>query len=252
MQKRLRELLLRYALVICVVCFWMPARVTAESQGNEYKGVADPFGDPANYEFSEDEKEDKEFFHLGRYLMFGVAGGMALFTGGLGTSAGPGPYFAGRLVYFFDKSIALEASVGYSSHLDQVRDASSAGFDYDTSITSFTAGFRYYFDTKSAPKAIAIANPYLSFGGGFYIRGQTLLQQIGFPGVSDTHTNSFGGFGGAGVEFNIYRRHIYLGLDLRYHMIFFPDENETYNGKLNIGARAGDYLVPGVTLTYNF
>ena len=49
-------------------------------------GVSDPFGDPTNYEFQEDEKEDKEFFHLGRYVMFGVDLGAGIYTGGLGAT----------------------------------------------------------------------------------------------------------------------------------------------------------------------
>lgn len=237
--------------VLVTMLAFSPA-VQAESQGNDYKGVADPFGDPANYEFAEDEREDKEFFHLGRYLMLGAAVGGGIFTGGLGVSTSPGPYVAGRLIYFFDKSLALEAGFAYSFHLDQVRGLAGGGFDYDSTITGFTAGFRYYFDTKSAPKAIAIANPYLIIGGGFYLRSQVLVATDGFPEVTDTNNSNFGGFGGGGVEFSIYRRHIYLGLDLRYHLIFFPDENETYGGKVADGERAGDYLTPAVTLTYNF
>ena len=48
-----------------------PTSAFAESQGSDYKGISDPFGDPTAYEFAEDEKADKEFIHLGRCLMLG-------------------------------------------------------------------------------------------------------------------------------------------------------------------------------------
>jgi len=225
----------------------------AESQNNDYKGITDPFGDPANYEFAEDEKEDKEFFHLGRFLMLGVDIGAALFTGGLGTSTEPGPYVGGRLVYFFDRSIALEAAGHFSNHLDSVRPASGGFVDIDTTMIPINVGFRYYFDTRDAPKAIAVANPYLSFGGGVYIRSQSVIaQSSGITGDADGMTSNFGAYGGAGIEFSIYRRHIYLGIDVRYHMVFFSDEGSDWDGLLEVGERGGDYVTPMVTLTYNF
>ena len=227
--------------------------VFAESQGSDYKGVTDPFGDPANYEFAEDEKEDKEFFHLGRYLMLGVDVGAAIFTGGLGKSVEPGASFGGKLLYFFDKSICLEAAAHYSNHLDNVVVDNTSQLQIDTNLIPLTLGFRYYFDTKNAPKAIAIANPYLAFGGGVYMRSQNVIANSpDFDiGIGDTTTSNFGGNAGGGVEFNIYRRHIYLGVDLRYHLIFFTDEADDY-GKPGIVDRGGDVFTTYLSITYNF
>ena len=224
----------------------------AESQGSEYKGVTDPFGDPANYEFAEDEKEDKEFFHLGRYLMFGIDVGVGIFTGGLGRTVAPGFYVGGRIQYFFDKAICLEAAIHYSNHLDTITLDQNTILEIDTNMIPINVGFRYYFDTKNAPKAIAIANPYLAFGGGMYMRGQNVIQNQGFTvDNSETTTNNFGGYGGGGVEFTIYRRHIYLGVDLRYHLVFFTDEAEDF-GQAGAVFRDGDYFTTNLTITYNF
>src|SRR4051794_21759426 len=143
-----------------------------ESQGSDYKGVTDPFGDPANYEFAEDEKEDKEFFHLGRYLMFGVDLGVGLFTGGLGRTNDPGFSVGAKLIYFFVRHLAMEAAGHYSKHLDSVPITQAQSLDIDTGLIPINLGFRYYFDTKNAPRAIAMANPYLALGGGIYIRNQ--------------------------------------------------------------------------------
>ena len=63
-------------------------------------------------------------------------------------------------------------------------------------------------------------------------------------------TNSFGGYLGGGAEFNIYRKHIYLGVDIRYHLVFFPDE-DAYDDQ-GPGTNSGDYFSTLLTLTFNF
>lgn len=230
----------------------MTPHAWAESQGSDYKGITDPFGDPANYEFAEDEKEDKEFFHLGRYIMLGVDLGANIFTGGLGATVQPAAAFGAKLLYFFDKSLCLEASAHYSNHLDEITAPGTTPLRIDTNLTQFKLGFRYYFDTKSAPRAVAVANPYLAFGGGVYLRNQSVINNS--PGFNvdtgDATSSNFGGYAGGGVEFNIYRRHVYLGLDLRYHMVFFSDEDSNFG--VDSVNRGGDLFMSLISLTYNF
>lgn len=224
----------------------------AESQEDEYLGVTDPFGDPSNYEFAEDEKADKEFFHLGRFLMLGIDIGAGIFTGGLGSTTNPGMYFGAHLLYFFDRIIAFEAAAHYANHLDSIRPNQTESGDINTDLIPITVGLRYYFDTRSAPSAIAAANPYLAAGGGIYIRRQEVIDgNLPFAN-QEADTSQFGFYAGGGIEFSIYRRHVYLGIDARFHFVFFTDEDDTLNGKLQEGDRAGDYFTPTVTLTYNF
>jgi len=233
------------------------AFVRAESQGNDYKGITDPFGDPSNYEFTDDEREDKEFFHLGRYLMLGVDFGVGLYTGGLGKISSPGFLVGGKLIYFFDKSIAFEGAIHYTRQTKKLPILGEDPQEIDTTLIPITGAFRYYFDVKSAPKAIAVENPYLGGGGGVYMRSENNL-----TGGDSAATNSFGALIGGGAEFNIYRKHIYLGIDLRYHFIFFPDEDlTTYSTQnnpdpatpnLNPGDNSGDYFSSLITLTFNF
>ncbi len=226
------------------------ASARAESQDSDYKGVTDPFSDPTNYEFAEDEKEDKEFFHLGRYLMIGFDTGVGIFTGELGRTAQPGFYVGLKLLYFFDKSFALEAAGHYSQHSQIVIPDAAKVLELNVTLIPITAGFRYYFDTKAAPKAIAIANPYLAFGAGAYIRQQQVLQDTASVLAGGEATSSaFGGYAGGGVEFSIYRRHLYLGIDLRYHLVFFNDETQKF---FVDGDRSGDYFTGVVGITYNF
>lgn len=225
----------------------------AESQNSDYKGINDPFGDPSNYEFAEDEKEDKEFFHLGRFFMLGFDIGAGLFTGGLGASNDPSFYAGAKIIYFFDRSLAFEAAFHYASHTDVIQGTSGGSLTLNTKMMPITGGFRYYFDTRDAPKAIAVANPYLAVGAGLYLRSQTTLESNGITlSDADPSNANFGIYGGAGMEFNIYHKHLYLGLDLRYHMVFFIDESSTLEGALSPGDRAGDYFTPCMTFTYNF
>jgi len=225
----------------------------AESQEAPYPGITDPFGDPSSYEFAEDEKADKEFFHLGRFIMIGFDIGFGVFTGGLGRSADPGAYFGGRILYFFDKSIAFEAAVHFANHLDKEQPTPTTSLSIDTNLMPVTFGFRYYFDTKASPKAIALANPYLAAGGGAYIRSQTVIEQQGISAtVDEASSGHFGAYFGGGVEFPIYRKHLFLGLDMRYHFVFFNDEDSDLGGNVTVGERGGDYFTPVMTLTYSF
>jgi len=235
---------------ILLFSFFSAPSLRAESQGNDYKGITDPFGDPSNYEFSEDEREDKEFFHLGRYLMLGVDTGLGIFTGGLGKNTSPGFMVGAKLLYFFDKAIAFETAIHYARQTKTLTPTGQTqAYVIDTTLIPITGAFRYYFDIKNAPKAIAVANPYLVLGGGVYMRNESDL-----TGGGAASTSSFGGFLGGGAEFNIYRKHMYLGIDVRYHLVFFPDEGESsFDGKpIEPDSNAGDYFTTLVTFTYNF
>ena len=228
--------------------------VFAESQDGDYKGITDPFGDPSSYEFAQDEAEDKEFFHLGRFMMLGLDGGAGIFTGGLGTTTDPAGYYGLRLLYFFDRSIAIEFAGHFARHLDSITSNGTTLLNVETDLIPLTAGLRFYFDTRSSPKALSIANPYLAFGPGGYIRSQTVVGGTSASATSEpAQTTSFGAYAGAGIEFLIYRKHIYLGLDARYHYILFPDEGSTnfVPGASGVD-RSGDYISLALSLSYNY
>jgi hypothetical protein len=172
--------------------------------------------------------------------------GTGLFTGGLGASNDPGIYVGARIVYFFDRSLAFEGAVHYASHNDFIQ-TTSGTLTLKTSLVPLTGGFRFYFDTRDAPRAMALANPYLAFGAGAYLRSMTRVSGSLPLSSEDISNGNFGLYGGGGLEFNIYRKHLYLGLDLRYHMIFFIDESSS-----ELTGRDGDYFTPVLSFTYNF
>ncbi|MBI1860835.1 MAG: hypothetical protein HYR96_07955 [Deltaproteobacteria bacterium] len=249
-----RKHLLIFSLLAAV---WAASSAFAESQENEYKGITDPFGDPANYEFAEDEKEDKEYFHLGRFLMFGFDFGAGIFTGNLGKSAGSGFMSGVKLIYFFDSHIGFEAAAHYAFHTDVLRPTSTDFATLDVQVVPLTGAFRYYFDTKDSPRALAIANPYLVFGAGAYLRSEKVTGgNLPFT-VANGFSGNFGICAGAGMEFNIYRRHVYLGIDARYHVIWFDDQATGITkegGTVVVPAadRAGNYVTALLSLSYNF
>lgn len=221
-----------------LVSVFLPFGAFAESQGTDYKGISDPFGDPTAYEFSEDEKLDKEFFHLGRFLMLGIDFGLGSFTGGLGETNEAAFYSGGHLIYFFDKSLAFEGRGGYVKH-----QKSTGATAQDTILIPLNFGFRFYPDIKNAPRPIAVANPYLALGGGLYIQ-KTSTSTL----ADDVSSNNMGGYFGGGLQFQIYRRHIYLGADLRYHLVYFKNEGTGNNPDAN----SGNYFTSVFSLTYNF
>lgn len=237
----------------CVFFLLFTSKVIAESQSNDYKGISDPFGDPANYEFAEDEKEDKEFFHLGKFIMLGMDVGTGVFTGGLGTSNDAALNFGGRLLYFFDRTLAMEIAVHTARHTDTIRPRTGGQAIISTSLLPITVAFRYSFDIKESPRAIAVSNPYLVFGPGLYFRGYTLSSSsLTGVTVSEDTTSNFGLLAGAGIEFELYSKRVYAGLDARFHIVFFGDENDTLSGRLAQGDRAGDYVTIHATISYNF
>ncbi|NBT57752.1 hypothetical protein EBT16_03100 [bacterium] len=226
------------ALLFIFLVLVVSGEAFAESQGSDYKGISDPFGDPTAYEFSEDEKLDKEFFHLGRFLMLGIDFGLGSYTGGLGENLEAAFYSGGHLVYFFDKSLAFEGRGGYVKH--KIADGSSA---QETILIPLNFGFRFYPDVKNAPKPIAVANPYLALGGGLYI------QKVSSGALAeDVSTNNMGGYFGGGLQFQVYRRHIYMGADLRYHLVYFNAEGTG----VNPDATSGNYFTSVFSFTYNF
>jgi hypothetical protein len=217
-----------------------PTSAFAESQGSDYKGISDPFGDPTAYEFAEDEKADKEFFHLGRFLMLGIDFGLGSYTGGLGETNDPAFYTGAHLIYFFDKSLAFEGRGGYVKH-QNISEATAQ----ENVLIPINFGFRFYPDVKNAPKPIALANPYLALGGGLYIRQTSTNSALG-----DTSTNNMGGYFGGGLQFQIYRRHIYLGTDFRYHLVYF--DSESSGSSTTPDQNSGNYFTTVFSLTYNF
>jgi len=228
-----------------------PATVRAESQS--FKGGGDPFEDPTDHEFQGDEREDKAFFHLRRDLMFGIDLGAGFFTGGLGASNAPAFLSGAHLVYFFDRQLAIEAGAHYANDVDTISANLNQTGRLNTDLIPITLAFRFYFDTRNAPKAIAIANPYLVGGGGIYLRNQTVIDNLNnaLPLPSGS-TASFGALAGAGVEFAIYGEHLYLGADFRYHFVFWPDRGDTMKNALPDGARNGGWISAVATLTYSF
>ncbi len=245
-----------YAVVILatILVAMMSHKAVAESQNEDYQGITDPFGDPSQYEFAEDEKEDKEFFHLGRFLMFGIDVGVGLFTGGLGSTNTPAFYAGAHFIYFFDRSFALEIAGHFGSDVDTPKSSSGNGGTINTTLIPITLGFRYYFNTADAPRAVAIANPYLGLGAGIYLRSQEPSSASSYNEPSST-TSSFGAYGAGGIEFLIYRKHIYLGIDARYHLVFFaPDLTTSVNGGPTAipGSRSGNYFTTTASITYNF
>lgn len=239
-------------LIAILIALCAPRSGRAESQG-----VSDPFGDPDEVEAEQPapERHDKKtrVFHLTRSVMLGADVGAGVFTGGLGQTNATGAYFGARLVYFFDDHLALEFAVHYAHDVDTISPPNTTNYtQIDTQVIPITVGLRYsIFDGKASKRAIVRCNPYLIGGPGVYLRQQSQIQHSGIDFTPGSPT-SFGVFAGGGVEFAVYDRSLFLGVDLRYHLVFWSDADDTMGNLLKAGARSGGYFTPVATLTYSF
>lgn len=223
------------------------------AEEEDYRGIQDPFADPFTDNQVILEQPNSETADpaspsgTDRQFLLGLDIGAGIFTGGLQVSTAPSVMFGARLTYFFTPQVAIELSAGTGSFLDQILTTNEV-IDVDTKIIPITLGLRYYIGNPS-DKTIQAVNPYIGIGGGNYIRQQRVLTSTTIQGGDNSQT---GAWGSLGLELPISKRKIFLGLDLRYHLIFFIDEDDDLNGLVAVGDRAGDLFVPSVTFSYNF
>jgi len=172
-------------------------------------------------EFNEQEEEDQSarFFQYGRF--FGVSLGLgfngvtgnrgALYQGGM-------PAVDFKLMYWFDFNFALELGLTTVQHF---YDSTSVGHG-DVTLTRLGVDLRYYLPVENLSAPITFANPYLILGAGSITKSESLRDQ----GV----TSSDSGTGitvGAGLEFTLAPKKVYLGTSARYHVVSFKDTYTT-------------------------
>jgi len=214
----------------------------------------DPFADFSEFEPSVDEEADIHYFKNGRFFNFAFLLGGRTWTQTLGELNSPSPIYGIYLTYFFDIRSALQISFIHGEHKFKVDsgigpDGAYEGFTGNTSLSVISAEYKYYFNTANITRGFADLNPYLI--GGFSLNQRTVSVTGESVLVKSSPTGVQGGFG---LEIPIARNKMYMGAQLMYHYVNFPDESEaiySFDAPTNIFPN-GDYIQGLFVLGINF
>jgi hypothetical protein len=243
-------------LLIFMTFFASVSMASAQTGDNDITGddAYDPFADYSEFEASADEEADIHFFKNGRFFNMALLLGPRVFTQELAdynnVAMGYGAYFA----YFFDIRSALQISYVHSDHDFTVPAGSAygqnyAGFNGNTSLSTISAHFKYYFNTQNITRGFADLNPYIIGGFSASYRSITLAGQSAVAKSSPTGVDV-----GAGIEIPIARNKMYLGAQVLYHYVKFSDENvELFSDTDPTGIfLQGDYMTGLFVIGVNF
>lgn len=211
------------------------------------------------------DNEASELF--GRFFQNSFQLGTNILTGGLGSAYAAGVLLNMKFIFYFDKIWAGELGAGWAQHsgIYNATNTRVSGIDVreKMNFVPLNLGIRYGFDQEVLPRGFAVMNPYLSMNAEYVFRSESVIGTPDTRGIVTTNgqtlanqftegaVNTGTGVGvnfGAGMEFDVYKKKLYLGLDMRYHMLFWSDA-DVLIGKLD--RRGNAFSILG-SLTYNY
>lgn len=187
----------------------------------------DPFADYNENEQSAEEEADINFFKNGRFLTLGLMLGYRGFTDGFSQAYSAAPSWGVQFSYFFDLQIATslsysisDSSVEFKSYNDAALTSVSETYTGTVNIQTFDLNMKYYFNTENVTRGLADLSPYVLVGVGQFTRTYNLNRSLAIA-----PDRPFGFKLATGIEIPMMRHRGYLGLQLTYHYVQFPDEN---------------------------
>lgn len=176
------------------------------------------FGD---FNSEEEEEEDTKFLQYGRFFGVSIGAGYQGATGNRGLLYSGGfPALEVKFHYWFDFNFAFTAGISNAKHSFSGKpDGAATTAKYDVNIFKMGADFRYYFDTRDLSAPVTFSGPYLTAGVGSYVKTQT---ELGTAGEA-TKDNALGFNAGAGLEFVMKPKKVYLNLEGKVHAVNFQD-----------------------------
>lgn len=234
-------------------CLW--------AQNNSQNGY-DDYGSFATDPVDLDNEYTEVF---GRFFQMSLHLGTGIYTSSLGSTYSAGALFGGRFIFYFDKRFAAELSASYARHsglYNQDNTGSTAPLDIEltSSVIPLAIGLRYAFDQDSLPRGFSSMNPFLVAGAEMIFRSEAVEGTPTTDGLTPALRNKYvtgailnstalGVNFGGGVEFDVYRKKLYLGVDLRYHMMFWSDADTIIGVNLD---RRGNYMTILGTASYSY
>ena len=197
------------------------------AQGAEVDEGFDPFSDYNETEQSVEEEADINFFKNGRFLTLGLMIGYRGYTDGFSQGYSASPSWGFQFSYFFDLQLATslsysisDSSVNFNSYNDAAFTSVSEHYKGTVNIQTFDLNMKYYFNTENVTRGLAELNPYMLVGVGQFIRTYNLSKSLAL-----NPDRPIGFKLATGIEIPLMRHRAYLGLQLTYHYVQFPDEN---------------------------
>lgn len=193
----------------------LPALAAGEGAPSAEGDYQNPFSDYVPFEDEYDVDEDERFMYFGRFFALGLGSGMHFFSGNIGKLYNTAlPVMDFRLLYFFDFRLAGQVGVNSANHAFT---ADPSGY-VEVNLFRLNLDLKYYIDTKDYGAALTTMNPYLIAGYSQIYRTQ-VFQTANSIQKDNASTLSLGG----GFEFALKPRKTSLGIEARYHQIFFKD-----------------------------
>jgi hypothetical protein len=211
---------------------------------------------------------------MGRYFQTNFGLGTMIFQGGLGKAYSAGILAQLKFIYYFDKVWGAELGIGFgrTTAFYDSQNTNTSGVDVQLGVTLYPVqfGLRYGFDQERLSRGLATMNPYLSVNGEFLFRNEAVEGASTVTGLDPELQPKFAqgsiisssGFGvnvGGGMEFDVYRKRVFLGVDVRYHLMFWSDAATVIGGSGAINtdqasglARSGNLITITGSVTYSY
>lgn len=190
------------------------------AQGFEAGDAYDPFADYTEFESSEEEEADINFFRNGRFFTLGFIGGYRTMTENLGDIYSDAVTAGLFLSYFFDLRFALQLQFITGDHEIHFTSPNGTKVNGNASITNIGLNLKYFINTQNVTRGLANLNPYLVGGFSQVYRTATVSGEEAF-----SKEGAMGFDFGGGMEIPVLRNKMYIGAQLTYQLVSFKDEN---------------------------
>ena len=226
----------------------------------------DSYDDYSTFTVDPEELDREAIDIFGRHFQMNFSLGSAVALGNLGRAYAAGINGNLRFVFYFDRIWAVELSGGFIRSNGLYDDAgvgltttNTVNVQLQQTIIPVSGGVRYGFDLQNLPRGFATLNPYLSVNAASYFRQEKVIGEPVTVGLSSDlqgkfvadnvlRTTAFGFNLGGGLEFDVYKRRLFMGVDLRYHTVFWPDATVAV-GEID---RSGNFVTILGTATYSY